>query len=204
MILVVTRRYHSPRRAAAAEQTRRDIVEAATRLHGQGITELADVAREAGVALPTVRKHFSTREGVFKACIAHAVRSAEPFSVADLSGIADPAARISATVRRLYGLFEPRLGNTWTAYRLAGESAALAGVLERYWGLVRTIAEMLVSGSAVAVPEDRRVAVLGFIHGLLSPLTYRALRLEGGLDLDSAVDQTAVAIGRALGVRAST
>ncbi|HEY8655864.1 MAG TPA: hypothetical protein VIN34_03910, partial [Candidatus Limnocylindria bacterium] len=140
----------------------------------------------------------------FKACIAHAVRSAEPFSVADLSGIADPAARISATVRRLYGLFEPRLGNTWTAYRLAGESAALAGVLERYWGLVRTIAEMLVSGSAVAVPEDRRVAVTGFVHGLLSPLTYRALRLEGGLDLDSAVDQTAVAIGRVLGVRAST
>jgi AcrR family transcriptional regulator len=199
----VTRSYHSPRRAATAEQTRRDIIEAAIRLHARGVTELADLALEAGVALPTVRKHFATREGVFRACTAHVARSADPFPSADLGAIVDPVERISATVRRLYALFEVRLGLTWTAYRLAAESPALAAVLDRNGALVRAIAEMLVNGSGTAVPEDRRVAVTGFVNGLLSPLTFRALRLEGGLELDSAADQTAEAIGRALRVRAS-
>ena len=200
----MTRPYHSPRRAATAEQTRRDIVEAAIRLHAGGVTELADLAREAGVALPTVRKHFSTRERVFEACTAHVVRSAEPFPLADLAGIADPAQRISASVRRLYQIFEARLGLTWTAYRLAGESPAFAHVLERNQTLVRRIAEILVDGSGTKFPDDRRAAVTAFVRGLLSPLAFRAMRLEGGLDVDSAADQAAQAIGRALEVHPST
>lgn len=200
----MTRPYHSPRRAATAEQTRVDIVEAAIRLHAQGVTDLADLAREAGVALPTVRKHFSTRERVFQACTAHVARSTEPFPIADLAAIADPGERISTTVRRLYALFEARLGLTWTAYRLANESHAFAAVQDRNGALVRRIAEMLVTAAGSGVPKDREDVVIGFVHGLLSPLAYRALRLEGGLDIDSAADQAAAAIGRALGAHAST
>jgi AcrR family transcriptional regulator len=203
-MLSMTRRYHSPRRAATAEQTRRDIVEAAIRLHAGGVTELADLAREAGVALPTVRKHFSTRERVFEACTANVAQTAEPFPFADLAGIADPAQRISASVRRLYQLFETRLGLTWTAYRLAGESPAFAHVLERNQALVKRVADILVDGSGATFPDDRRGTLAAFVRGLLSPLVFRALRLEGGLDVDSAADQAAQAIGRALEVHTST
>jgi AcrR family transcriptional regulator len=198
------RPYHSPRRAATAEQTRRDILEAAIRLHAGGVTELADLAREAGVALPTVRKHFATRERVFEACTAHVAQAAEPFPFADLAGIADPAHRISASVRRLYELFEMRLGLTWTAYRLAAESPAFAHVLERNQALVQHVADMLVDASRTKFPDGRRGTVTAFVRGLLSPLAYRALRLDGGLDVDSAADQAAQAIGRALEVHPST
>jgi AcrR family transcriptional regulator len=199
----VTRAYNSPRRAATAEQTRLDIVEAAIRLHGRGVTELADLAREAGVALPTVRMHFPTRERVFEACTAHVAHSAKPCPIAELAAIAEPAERISATVNGLYAVFESRLGLTWTAYRLAGESPAFAQVLDRNGTLVRRIAEMLVTGTGIDVSEDRREAISGFVRGLLSPLVYRALRLEGSLGLDSASVQAADAIGRVLGVPAS-
>jgi AcrR family transcriptional regulator len=199
----MSRPYNSPRRAATAEQTRRDIIEAAIRLHAQGVTDLAELAVEAGVALPTVRKHFSTREGVFKACTAHVAQSAEPFPIAELARIASPVERISATVHRLYGLFDARLGLTWTAYRLAGESPAFAEVLDRNSALVRRLTTMLVTKAGSAIPKEHRNAVTGFVHGLLSPLAYRALRVEGGLDLDSAADQAAAAIGRVLGAHAS-
>jgi AcrR family transcriptional regulator len=198
----MARRYNSPRRAASAAQTRRDIVEAAISLHGRGITDLPDLAREAGVALPTVRKHFATRERVFEACTAHIAQSAHPVPLADLAAVVDPAEQISATVRELYERFEARLGLTWTAYRLAGESAAFAAVLARNRTLARTAAEMLVSGPASAIPAGQRAAVTAFVGGLLSPLAFRALRLEGGLDLDGAIDQVAAAIGHALGLGA--
>jgi AcrR family transcriptional regulator len=200
----MTRLYHSPRRAAMAEQTRLDIVEAAIRLHAGGVTELADLAREAGVALPTVRKHFPTRERVFEACTAHIAQMGETFPLAELAGISDPAERISASVLRLYQLFEARLGLTWTAYRMAGDSPAFAHVLERNQALVRRIAEMLVDGSGDEFPDGRRDTILAFVHGLLSPLAYRAMRLEGGLDVDSAAGQAAQAIGRSLEIHPST
>ncbi len=200
----MTRSYHSPRRAATAAQTRLDIVEAAIRLHARGVTDIAELATEAGVALPTVRKHFATRERIFEACTAHIAQSARPVQIPELAAIEDPVERISASVRQLYVRFEARLGLTWTAYRLADGSPSFAAVLERNAALARVIAEMLVSSSAITVPAARRDAVTGFVQGLLSPLAYRAMRLEGGLDLDTAADQVAAAIGHALGPRTSS
>jgi hypothetical protein len=101
-------------------------------------------------------------------------------------------------------LFEARLGLTWTAYRLAAESPGFAHVLERNQALVQRVADMLVDGSATKLPADRRGSVTAFVRGFLSPLAYRALRLEGGLDVDSAAEQAAQAIGRALEVHPST
>ena len=63
------RRYRSPRRAHQAEQTRTEIVAAATRLfcaHGWAATGMRDVAREAGVATETVYTHFSSKAGLLR------------------------------------------------------------------------------------------------------------------------------------------
>jgi hypothetical protein len=121
-----------------------------------------------------------------------------------MAAIADPAERVSASVRRLFELFETRLGLTWTAYRLAGESPAFAHVLERNQALIRRIADVLIDGSATKLPDGRRGTVTALVRGLLSPLAYRALRLEGGLDIDSATDQAAQAIRCALEVHPPT
>jgi AcrR family transcriptional regulator len=63
------RRYRSPRRAQQAEQTRAEIITAATRLfaeNGWAATGMRDVAREAGVATETVYLHFSSKSGLLR------------------------------------------------------------------------------------------------------------------------------------------
>lgn len=64
------RSYTSPRRRAQAEATRRDILAAARRLfeqQGYPATTMAEVAREAGVALKTVYLAFETKSGLLRA-----------------------------------------------------------------------------------------------------------------------------------------
>ena len=63
------RRYQSPRRAAQAAQTRRDIVTAAGLLfreRGYGVP-LAETASEAGVVVETVDRIFGNKAALFKA-----------------------------------------------------------------------------------------------------------------------------------------
>jgi AcrR family transcriptional regulator len=63
------RRYRSPRRAQQAEQTRNEIITAATRLftaNGWAATGMRDVAREAGVATETVYAHFASKTGLLQ------------------------------------------------------------------------------------------------------------------------------------------
>jgi AcrR family transcriptional regulator len=65
------RRYESPRRAAQAAQTRRDIVTAAGPLfreRGYGVP-LTEIASEAGVVVETVYRIFGTKAGLFRAVV---------------------------------------------------------------------------------------------------------------------------------------
>ena len=65
------RRYQSPRRAAQAAQTRRDIVTAAGLLfreRGYGVP-LAEIASEAGVVVETVYRIFGTKAALFRAAV---------------------------------------------------------------------------------------------------------------------------------------
>ena len=65
------RRYQSPRRAAQAAQTRRDIVTAAGLLfreRGYGVP-LAEIASEAGVVVETVYRIFGSKAALFRAAV---------------------------------------------------------------------------------------------------------------------------------------
>lgn len=65
------RRYQSPRRAAQAAQTRRDIVTAAGvlfRERGYGVP-MAEIAAEAGVVVETVYRIFGTKAALFRAAV---------------------------------------------------------------------------------------------------------------------------------------
>jgi len=67
---VKPRRYDSPRRRAQAQETRREILEAAERrfvADGYAATTMAAIAKEAGVALKTVYVAFETKSGVLRA-----------------------------------------------------------------------------------------------------------------------------------------
>src|SRR5919205_987687 len=82
-----SRRYSSSRRQAQAAATRREIIEAAQRLfiaYGYVGTTLADIAREAGVAVPTVKLIYRTKRGLLMAAWDRAVKGGDdPAPVAD-------------------------------------------------------------------------------------------------------------------------
>ncbi|HZQ65045.1 MAG TPA: TetR family transcriptional regulator [Gaiellaceae bacterium] len=71
------RRYHAPRRAAAAAQTRQTIVDAAkTRFEGFGWagTTIRSIAADAEVSPKTIEALFTTKAGLLAAAVDYAIR----------------------------------------------------------------------------------------------------------------------------------
>jgi len=67
-------------RAEQAEETRVRILEATLRVMARGIASasIPAVAREAGVSIPTVYRHFGTKQDLLAAVYLHVVRRAAP------------------------------------------------------------------------------------------------------------------------------
>lgn len=192
----MSRKYHSRRREASAEQTRQAIVEAAVALHGKGITALAAVAEEAGVSLPTVNKYFPTREDLFHACTSHVETHLQYQVPETLAAIREPGERLRQVVTEAYRLHELTFGQVWTGYRLEDESPVLAGATRNYEALVASLADTLPYDRGAGDPDTLR----RFVLAALSPLTYRALRLKNGLSAEKAAEYMTVALAALLNV----
>lgn len=204
----MTRKYDSSRRRASAARTRADIVKAAVRMHGQNVLTLAPVAEEAGVSLPTLYKHFPTREDLFGACTAHLGSKLDYPDLEALGRIENPDERIREIVTAACRLNEQTIGQAWTGYLLESESEAMANAMTGYEGFMRKLAKALFAGDGSteqsgsptesvgagpsksppeSVPTEPSGAAVDFAAGLLSPLTYRALRVKAGMDFDDVV-----------------
>ncbi|MFV0131857.1 TetR/AcrR family transcriptional regulator [Streptomyces sp. HMX87] len=122
----VRRRYDSLRRTAQAQQTRADIARAARRLfisRGWAATTVRDVAREAGVSVPTVYATYGNKTGLTRALADAADLSADVAQlVAELEDpTADPASQLAAMAAFDRRLFQ-RAGDIITLVREAGRS----------------------------------------------------------------------------------
>lgn len=168
----MARQYDSSRRRRAAEQTRRDILQAALKLHAAGVTEFAPLAREAGCSVATVRKHFPTRETLFQNCTRTFAETLVLPDLEELGGIADARQRIEASVAELCRVHEAMFGYAWLGAQQRDGSPTLEREMTAYEGLADAIAEI------VTPPGSTRAAL---VRGLLDFLTYRALRLSGRL-----------------------
>jgi AcrR family transcriptional regulator len=73
-----TRTYRSQLRAKQAEETRARILDATTPLMARGVASLSipAVAREAGVSVATVYRHFATKQQLVEAIYPHVMRRA--------------------------------------------------------------------------------------------------------------------------------
>ncbi|UGT54292.1 TetR/AcrR family transcriptional regulator [Nocardia asteroides] len=138
------RRYDSLRRTLQAQATRAEIAQAARRLfvaRGWAATTVREVAREAGVSVPTVYSAYGTKTGLVQAIVDAAELSADaPRMLAELDAAAgDPARQLAAMAsfdRRLFeraaevialvreaGRTEPDLASTYLdARRRADET----------------------------------------------------------------------------------
>jgi AcrR family transcriptional regulator len=155
------RRYESPRRAAQAAQTRRDIVTAAGLLFRERgyAVPLTDIAREAGVVVETIYRIFGSKAALFAAAVevllAGGARRAE-VPVGDRPAIRaihdepDPRRQVAAYVATQPGIHrragpllralrdargsDPELGRLWDemeAWRLDGQGRFVQMLADR-------------------------------------------------------------------------
>jgi AcrR family transcriptional regulator len=120
------RRYDSLRRAAQAAETRGGIASAARRLfvsQGWAATTVREVAREAGVSVPTVYATYGNKTGLTQALADAADLAADPGqTLADLGGAEnDPEGQLAAMAAYDRRLFE-QAGDVITLVREAGRS----------------------------------------------------------------------------------
>ncbi|MFE1595511.1 TetR/AcrR family transcriptional regulator [Nocardia sp. NPDC058705] len=132
------RRYDSLRRSLQAQATSAEIAQAARRLfveRGWAATTVRDVAREAGVSVPTVYSAYGNKTGLIQAIVDAADLSADAPRMLDAleSATGNPRAQLAAMAaydRRLYeraadvialireaGRTEPALATTYTDAR---------------------------------------------------------------------------------------
>jgi AcrR family transcriptional regulator len=119
------RRYDSLRRQEQAKQTRAEIADAARRLfvaRGWSATTVRDVAREAGVAVPTVYAAYQNKTNLVWALADAADLSAGlALMVDELEGSADPEHHLLAMASYDRRLFE-RSGDLIALIREAGRT----------------------------------------------------------------------------------
>jgi AcrR family transcriptional regulator len=126
------RRYDSLRRLAQMHQTRAEIAEAARRLfvsRGWAATTVRDVAREAGVSVPTVYAAYRNKAGLVWALADAADLSANlPGMLAELEASPDPERQLMAMAaydRRLFECAGDLIALVREAGRAEPELAAL-------------------------------------------------------------------------------
>ena len=100
------RTYRSDLRAQQSEATRARILDAALRVMGRGIASLSipAVAREAGVSVPTIYRHFATKNDLFAALYPHVLRTAGLGDVADPRSLDELRGAVRAIFDRLDSL----------------------------------------------------------------------------------------------------
>jgi AcrR family transcriptional regulator len=100
------RSYQSELRAEQAEDTRRRILDAALRVMATGLASLSvpAVAREAGVSVPTVYRHFRTKADLLTEMYNHAARRSGLDRVPDPTSVSDVKRFVRAVFERLDGL----------------------------------------------------------------------------------------------------
>ncbi|MFI7633264.1 TetR/AcrR family transcriptional regulator [Nonomuraea sp. NPDC049400] len=181
------RRYDSLRRTAQALETRAEIARAARRLFvdcGWAATTVRDVAREAGVSVPTVYSVYGNKAGLTRALADAADLSADPSQqLAELEAAAqDPARQLAAMAgfdRRLY----ERAGDVITLLREAGRSEPELAAVYRDGRRRADETRMAVFSSwpAGVLREGLDVAAAADIYaGLCSIDVYATLTAERG------------------------
>jgi AcrR family transcriptional regulator len=166
----MTRQYNSSRRRKAAAQTRREILQAALKLHWEGTTEFEPLAREAGCSLATLRKHFPSKEALFQSCTRSFAESLTMPDITNLAKISEPTQCIEESVSELCRIHEAMFGYAWHSSHQRKNSPTLDAEMDAYEGLANAIADLITpTGSSKA----------SLVRGLLDFLTYRALRISG-------------------------
>jgi AcrR family transcriptional regulator len=175
---MATRSYNVESRRRKQGELKARIAAAAAELHavkGGGATSYADIAKHAGVSLPTVYSHFPTRHELFQGCTAHVAGQAPALPVEKILAASDlPAAAelLVAAMEQQHLHFEP-----WLAWREDGVIPLLAemsaGIREGQAALVGRLLKRHLG------PGARREIIAGWESVLSFDLWHRLVRQHG-------------------------
>lgn len=176
------RKYQLRKRAAAMDDTRRRITEAAVELHGSvgpARTTVSAVAERAGVQRHTVYRHFPTEDDLFVACSAH-FAELHPFpDIGALRDEADPALRLEAALSELYEHYADTAYMWRTIFRDAELVPAIPKALAPFERRLDEVVRLLASGWGA---RGARRALLGAaIRHAIDFRTWESLVQRGGL-----------------------
>ena len=184
------------RRDAAREETRRRIVEATYRLHGErGVfgTTYKDIAAAADVSVATVYSHFPKVEDLLPACGALVMERAQPPRSEDAAAIAGDSGAVEVRLRRvaeeLFGYYE-RGGRHLELDARERELPEMRAWQESERAMVEAFARAALKGSGARAGQVARVSAL------LDQPTFGAMRARGIGVADAAL--TAARAGAAL------
>jgi len=136
-----TRRYHAPRRAAAAAQTREAILHAAKdqfEAHGWAATAVAAVAADAAVSPKTIQALFGTKAALLAAAVDYAIAGdvAEmPInareSARSVESAPDAATMLDRHASHVAAINARSAGLAWVVESAAGSSQLVTGLWEQ-------------------------------------------------------------------------
>ena len=177
--MTATRPYRMVRRAQSTDRTRAAILDAATRIFwaepARDLT-LDAIARDAGVTVQTVIRHFGGRDGVFEAAVAR--------EMGRVSDERNPAAVSTPdqAVRQVVAHYE-RLGDH--AIRLLAEehrSPTVAKLLAQGRAWHRGWCEQVFATTLSALRGRSRRRRLAQLVAVCDVYTWKLLRRDAGLD----------------------
>lgn len=173
------RQYDMSKRALAREKTRRRIVEATAKLHGEnGVfgTSWKDIAKEADVSLATVYAHFPSLEELLPACgalVMETVRPPRPEFAAEIVGDAQgPEERLRRVAQELFDFYErggPRIEVDVRERQLPG--------MREWEDYLLDLVAAFVREALGQAPTDANTVRL--VSALFDLPTFKALRTRG-------------------------
>lgn len=162
----MARRYRMKARAAAAQDTRQRIVEAAKTLHAeQGILATSNeaIAQRAGTAQATVYRHFPSLADLLPAC-ARSVTVLQALTpdqaAATFAGMSDPEMRVEILVRGTCECYERDAGWLHAARREADLIPALDAIVAVQRASLRLLTRTALDGTEASERTVRVVAAL--------------------------------------------
>lgn len=177
-----TREYRSELREQQAEATRERIVDATLRVMARGVAHLSipAVAREAGVSVPTVYRHFGTKRDLLASLYPHIARRAGAGDVVVPSTLGELRDGVRAIFERLDAVDD--LARAAMASP-AAEEARRVTMPDR-----RRRAHHFIDSVGPDLPEADRQRIARLLVILTSSSALRAWRDHLGASVDEAAD----------------
>jgi AcrR family transcriptional regulator len=186
------RKYTLKRRAEGRAETRRRIVEATVALHqevGPAATQIAEVARRAGVQRATVYNHFPVDAELFEACSAH-WRNLHPMpDSARWEAIDDPGRRVRMGLAEVYAWYRETRAMTRNVLHDAPSLPALQEIIGG--GLLKNVDRL---AGILAAPFEAR----GLKADRIRVATRTAIDFEFWRLLETLGDKQVAGLGASL------